>query len=51
MLAALVNTRAGAPFVACSRVIEVSEAMTKHLFYDMITLDPVRTVEHRTPNR
>ena len=50
MLAALVNTRASAAFVTCRRVIQVSEAMTKHLFYDEITLDRVRTVEHRKPN-
>lgn len=47
MLAALVNTRANAAFVTCRRVIEVSEAMTKHLCYDMITLDPFRSVEQQ----
>jgi len=46
MLAALVNTRANVAFVTCRRVIEVSEAVTKHLCYDMITVDPFRTAEH-----
>jgi hypothetical protein len=47
MLATLVYTRANAAFVSCRRVIEVSEAMIKHLCYDMITLDPFRTVEQQ----
>jgi hypothetical protein len=47
MLAALVNTRANAAFFTCRRVIELSEAMTNHLCYDMINLDPFRTVEQQ----
>jgi hypothetical protein len=50
MLAALVNTRASAAFITQSRLIEVPEAMIKHLFYDTITLYPIRAVEHSAFN-